>query len=298
MPGPCVIELTDRGVIRVSGPDAVHFLQNLVTSDVERLAEGEGEGAYAALLTPQGKVVVDFFAGRTGDGFLLDLPESHVEDTLRRLSAYRLRARVAIEDVSPETAVLVFLDLPAPPMLPGPAFPDPRLPGLGLRAIVPTAIAKSSFGLSHIVRTDEGAWHRRRIALGVPESGRDFALGEVFPHDADMDQLGGVDFRKGCYVGQEVVSRMQHRGTARRRIVQARAATALPPAGTTIAAGGRPIGALGSSAGETGLALVRLDRAREAMDAGEAILADAVPLTLSLPPWATFGWPATEAGGV
>lgn len=293
MAGPFVTELSGRGVVRVAGPEAAHFLHNLVTCDVEHLEDGAG--GYGALLTPQGKIIVDFFVGRSGEAFLLDLPAGHVAETVKRLTVYKLRSKVTIEDVSAETSVLVFLDLDAAPTLPGPAFPDPRLPALGLRAIVPSAVAKGTFGLSHIVRTDEGAYHRRRIAHGVPESGADFALGEVFPHDVDMDQLNGVDFRKGCYVGQEVVSRMQHRGTARRRMVIAETTGDLPAAGTALSAGGRPVGTLGSASGSRGLALVRLDRAIAAMGDGEAILADDVAVTLRIPEWASFTWPAAGA---
>ncbi|MEZ5841772.1 MAG: hypothetical protein R3D02_15565 [Hyphomicrobiales bacterium] len=130
----------------------------------------------------------------------------------------------------------------------------------------------------------------------MPEARRDFDYGDVFPHDVDMDCLNGLDFKKGCYVGQEVVSRMQHRGTARRQVVLAEGAAALPTAGTEIIASGKPVGSLGSSAGTKGLALVRLDRAKAAIDAGEAMIADGVEVRLSLPAFATFTWPAeTEA---
>jgi folate-binding protein YgfZ len=138
----------------------------------------------------------------------------------------------------------------------------------------------------------EAEYDARRIALGVPEGGVDFAFGDAFPHDADMDQLGGVDFKKGCYIGQEVVSRMEHRGTARRRFVIATGASPLPDAGTAVMAGERAVGTLGSHAGATGIALVRLDRVKEAMDARLPIIAGGTTLSLSLPPWAKFGWPA------
>jgi folate-binding protein YgfZ len=139
----------------------------------------------------------------------------------------------------------------------------------------------------------EAEYDAHRIGLGVPEGGIDFAFGDAFPHDADMDQLGGVDFDKGCYVGQEVVSRMEHRGTARRRIVLAEGVGLT--ARTEITAAGKPIGQLTSTAAERGLALVRLDRAKEAMDQGQPILAGAASLTLALPPWARFTWPHAEA---
>ena len=285
-----VTELSDRGVVHVAGADAIHFIQNLVTCDVEELSETKG--AYGALLTPQGKIVVDFLVARESDGGLLfDLPAASVAEFVKRLTVYKMRAKVTVADLSEESGVLAFWGLENAPMLPGPVFRDPRLAGLGLRAIVPKTIAKGSFGVSHLVRTDEGAYHRHRIALGVPEAERDFRLGEAFPHDADLDQLQGVDFRKGCYVGQEIVSRMQHRGTARRRIVQVSAAGDLPQAGTPLTAASRAVGTLGSAVGREGLALVRLDRAKEALDGGVPIKADQVTVELALPAWATFTWP-------
>ncbi len=139
-------------------------------------------------------------------------------------------------------------------------------------------------------------WDRLRIAAAVAESGTDYGLGEAFPHDVLLDQLGGVGFRKGCYVGQEVVSRMQHRGTARRRLLIAAGAAPLPPAGTEIAAGGRVLGQLGTVAGSDGLAIVRLDRVKDALDAGLPIAAGGVPVALSIPEWASFGFPVSAAG--
>jgi folate-binding protein YgfZ len=175
-----------------------------------------------------------------------------------------------------------------PPTLDAPLAPDPRLAALGWRAIVPKAAIMPA-GFATAAQSDYDA---HRIAHGVPEGGIDFAFGDAFPHDADMDQLHGIDFTKGCYVGQEVVSRMEHRGTARRRIVVARGVSPLPAPGTAVTAGGRPLGTLMSSVDGTGLALLRLDRTREAMDAGEHATAGDTAIDVSLPDWARFGWPA------
>ena len=174
----------------------------------------------------------------------------------------------------------------APPILDGPVAPDPRLAALGYRAIVPPG---ADMAPDYTEATDAD-YHAHRIALGIPEGGVDFAYGDAFPHDAAMDQLHGVDFRKGCYIGQEVVSRMEHRGTARRRPVIARGA-ALPAAGAAITAGDKPVGAIGSTKGNLGLALVRLDRAQEAMDAGVPLMAAGAPIELAIPAWAGFDWP-------
>lgn len=145
---------------------------------------------------------------------------------------------------------------------------------------------------------DDGidAWQAFRISQGVAESGADYALGDAFPHDVLLDETGGVGFRKGCYVGQEVVSRMQHRGTARRRVMIASAETSLPPTGTDILAGGRSIGSLGSVSGSQALAIVRIDRVRDAQDTGQQIVAGGVALTLSIPAWAKYRLPEVAAG--
>jgi folate-binding protein YgfZ len=280
-----IAELSRRGVVAVGGPDAATFLNDLITADMP----AAGIAAYGALLTPQGKILFDAIVLREGDRFLFDLPRHAAGDFAKRLGFYRLRAKVEIADLSAERNVLAAWGNGAP-ILDGPVAADPRLPALGYRAVVPA-------GADMAPDFDEASaadYDAHRIALGVPEGGIDFAYGEAFPHDADMDQLSGIDFKKGCYVGQEVVSRMEHRGTARRRFVLASGAT-LPPAGTPVTADGKPLGTFGSSVGSTGLALIRLDRAKEAMDRGTPIFADGVPLALTLPPWAKFAWPATVA---
>src|SRR5690606_24909154 len=169
---------------------------------------------------------------------------------------------------------------------------DPRIRELGFRGIVAagTPVAAPGYATASASHYDT-----HRIALGIPEGAIDFAYGDTFPHDADVDQLGGIAFTKGCYIGQEVISRMEHRGTARRRIVQVNAATDLPTAGTEIMAGSRPLGTMASSAGHTGLALIRLDRAKEALDAGTPLTAHDVNVEIRLPEWARFTWPVGEA---
>lgn len=272
--------LADRRVIAVGGADAVGFLQSLVTCEVAALPPGTA--AFGALLSPQGKILFDFLATRTVDGFLLDVAEASAAALTQRLRFYRLRAKVTVEPA--DMAVATAWGGPPPSIDGVVAVADPRLAALGYRL----------YGAAAALAADATAedYHRHRIALGVPEGGRDFAFGDCFPHEADMDVLAGVDFGKGCYVGQEVVSRMQHRGTARRRMIVVEAAALLPPAATPILAAGRAAGSMGSSDGGRGLALVRLDRVRAALDAGGDVTAADVALTPAIPPWATFGWPA------
>jgi folate-binding protein YgfZ len=283
-----ITELARRGVVAVRGDDAAKFLNDLVTSDVP---EAVGGASFGALLSPQGKILFDFIAVRTPDGYLFDLPHASAPEFAKRLTFYRLRAKVEIADVSAEREVIAAWDASAPPILDGPVYTDPRLAALGYRAIVPEG---ADMAPDHTEARPE-AYDAHRIALGVPEGGLDFTYGDTYPHDVDMDQLAGVDFKKGCYVGQEIVSRMQHRGTARRRFILVRSDSALPSAGTPVNAGATAIGTMGSSSGSTGLALIRLDRARAAIDAGTPVTAGTAGLTLALPEWATFGWPAVVA---
>ena len=224
-----------------------------------------GAAGYGGLLTPQGKILFDFIVFRDGERFLFDLPGSAVADFLKRLGFYRLRANVEIIDLSASHRVAAAWGGDQPPGIKGIVAADPRLPALGYRMIVPGEEAIAAAGYA---QADEADYDEHRIGLGIPEGGVDFAYGDTFPHDADMDQLHGVAFDKGCYVGQEVVSRMEHRGTARRRIVHVRAASPIPPAGAEITASDKPVGTIASSADHAGLALVRLDRVRDAVDAG------------------------------
>jgi len=279
--------LQDRGVVRVSGTDAKTFLDGLITCDVDKVAPGAAR--LGALLTPQGKILFDFivFEGSGAeDGYWFDVARPLAADLAKRLGFYKLRAKVVVEDHSESHAVVAGWDTPAPAG--ALAAQDPRLPALGWRAIVPVADA-ASFSSPE----GESAYHSHRIGLGIPEGGKDFAFGDAFPHEAMMDQLAGVDFDKGCYVGQEVVSRMQHRGTARTRIVPVTypEGEAGEP-GAEVTAGEKTLGTVGSISGGRGLAMIRLDRAQDALKAGEPILAGGRPVSLAKPDWVRFEFPA------
>lgn len=273
-------QLTDRAVVRIAGPDAGALLQNVLTLDVPSV-DRRGSG-YGALLTPQGKILWDYILHRQPDGYAADLRADQAEPFAKRLTLYKLRAKV---DIAPAQELAVFAEWP--PSLEHPS--DPRLAELGSRWVAPAGS----------VATDASTadWHRRRIALAIPEGGVDFVFGDAFPHDAAMDSLGGVAFEKGCYIGQEVVSRMRHRGTARRRIVALRAAGPLPGPGADILAGEHPVGRLGSSADGAAIGLARLDRLRAALDLGTPIRAGSQVLGVALPSWATYDWPATSSAG-
>jgi folate-binding protein YgfZ len=258
--------LEDRGVLRVAGEDAASFLQGLLTNEMVDLAVGAAR--YAALLSPQGKILFDFLVLRipaeSGAAFLIDGPAAQLAELAKRLGFYRLRAKVTIADESAERAVAAFWGA-APAEPPGGfLYADPRDPRLGWRAILPRAAASDIAGGAE-------AYEAHRIRLGVPRGGVDFAYADVFPHDANLDLLHGVDFEKGCYVGQEVVSRMRHRGTSRKRIVRLALAGAAPAPGAPVLAGETPVGTLGSAAGGLALALLRLDRVEDARAAGRGL---------------------------
>lgn len=274
---PRIAHLPERSIVAVEGPDAEKFLQGIITSDLDVL--GDQPAIHAALLSPQGKILFEFFVTRFGQGFRLDTSRSRAADLVRRLGLYKLRAAVTITDRSAEEDVYAAWGDGGAAI--DAAYADPRLAALGWRFARASAAPVPDAEVAAV-------YHAHRITLGVPEADLDYPLGDTFPHEACLDVLGGVSFEKGCFVGQEVVSRMQHRGTARKRIVMVRGSAPLPPFGTEIVAGAATIGAMGSSAGNQGLALVRLDRAAEAMTAHTPMRTGGLDVSLVVPPWAPY----------
>jgi folate-binding protein YgfZ len=274
--------LSDRGVVKVSGDDARDFLGGLFTTNIDQVHPGSAR--FGALLTPQGKIVVDFLiteapAGQ-GGGFLIDCPRALAQALTGKLGFYKLRAKVAVENLSEHLGVLVVWDgTPDPqPVL---AFPDPRSDQLGWRMLVAEDSAeKAATAIGAIIAT-AAEYDLHRIRCGVPRGGSDFIYGDAFPHETNMDRLHGVDFDKGCYVGQEVVSRMEHRGTARTRIVRIALEGATPEQGVDVTAGDKSIGVMGSAAGGAGLALLRIDRAADALENGAVLLAGGIPIRIA-----------------
>lgn len=266
--------LPGRALISVSGEDAETFLENLVTCKVTGLSVQDAR--FGALLTPQGKIMFDFFLIATADGYVLDTSATLADDFLKRLMLYRLRAKVDL-DRMPETDIAWFSGQTPD----GTEFviDDPRHPQM----------AKRAYG-TFDRESGNGEYDHCRVHNGVPEGGRDFAYGDAYPHEVLMDQNAGVDFRKGCYVGQEVVSRMQHRGTAKKRIIQVSSTEPLPQTGTDIVADGKPAGTLGTVINQEGLALLRMDRVAKA----ESVLAGDVPLSVRVPDWVTFALPEKQ----
>src|ERR1700744_289874 len=249
--------LPDGGVVKVSGEDARNFLNGLVTTDVAQLAPGLGR--FGALLTPQGKIIIDFLITEApsghGGGFLLDCPRPLAQALATKLGFYKLRAKVVVEALSDSLGVIAAWD-GEPAMKPDLAFADPRDTALGWRILAPQELAQKVADLIGADLIASAAYEAHRIACGAPRGGLDFMYGDAFPHETNMDRLHGVDFDKGCYVGQEVVSRMQHRGTARTRTVRVILDEFSPEPGTAIVAGDKQVGTMGSTAGRAGLALI------------------------------------------
>jgi tRNA-modifying protein YgfZ len=276
--------LPDRGVVKVSGEGARDFLNGLVTTDVGLLQPGLGR--FGALLTPQGKIVVDFLITEApsghGGGFLIDCPRALAQTLADKLGFYKLRAKVAVENLSDSLGVLAVWD-GDPGMKPDLTFADPRGEKLGWRILIPAELAPKAAGLIGADLVECAVYEAHRIACGAPRGGIDFMYGDAFPHETNMDRLHGVDFDKGCYVGQEVVSRMQHRGTARTRTVRLILEDLAPEAGVAIVAADKPLGTMGSSAGGMGLGLLRIDRAADALDAGTPLTAGGIAIRLAEP---------------
>ena len=259
--------LDDRAVIAVSGPEARDFLQGLITNDVKGVAPDALR--YAALLTPQGKILFDFLIGERDGVLLIDAPAATRDALAKRLSLYRLRAKVEIA-ARDDLAVVWTGNADAT----APFVRDPRHSDLGFRAILPKADAPSASGAA--------TFQTLRLKLGVPE-GRDFGQDKVFALDSDLDELHGVAFDKGCYVGQELTARMKHRGTARKRLLPIAANATLPGPEVPVVADGREIGQLQSVYDTQGFALLRLDRLEEAE--GAALSAGGIAVQVTKPDW-------------
>lgn len=262
-------KLPDRTAIGVEGPDAAVFLQGLVTADVARLEPGDA--SYAALLQPQGKILFDFFVLRTPEGFLIDCAAAQREDLIKRLGFYRLRAKVTI--VARDDDIGIAYAEPSEAL----RYRDPRSPLLGWRIFAPAGTLSVKDGATY-----RGASLRLGIAGTV-----DIGSGELFPHEANLDQLGAVSFGKGCFIGQEVVSRMEHRGTARSRLLPVRVAGAAT-VGAELMGGGKTVGTIVGAQGADGLALIRLDRLKDAHEAGVPLLTEGRAVQVIKPNWAKF----------
>jgi len=274
-----ICQLADRGVIKVAGADATPFLHKLITNSVLNI--GAGESRYSGLLTAQGKLMFDFLVVPLPEGadagYLIDCVREQSADLTKRLTFHKMRAKITIENQSDEFGVAAILGSEAPAGIEGVVYRDMRAQGMGQRIIASRDV------LARISNSDEASYEAHRVAQGVPKGGLDFIYGDTFVHDANLDWLNGVDFKKGCYVGQEVVARVHFRNSARKRIVKIHFGGPTPATGAQLMAGETNLGQVGSTAGSEGLAMVRLDRLEEARAAGAAVKAGDVPVEVSVP---------------
>ena len=285
------VVLAERGILAVSGPDRRPFLQGLVSNDVEKLAPDRA--LYAALLTAQGKFLHDFIMVEEGEAIWLDAEAARLSDLKRRLSLYRLRAKVELAE-RPDLAVaavfgagaIAALGLAATPGMARPAadgivLSDPRLLALGARAILPHEALRPALAALGLVETDIAAYYRHRLALGIPDGSRDLVPEKSILLEAGFDELGGVDWQKGCYVGQELTARTKYRGLIKKRLLPVRIDGPAPDPGTVVTLDGKDAGEMRSSRDGLGLALLRLD----AVDARRVLQADRAQLLPLQPDW-------------
>jgi folate-binding protein YgfZ len=265
----------DRAVFRFSGPDAHKLLNDVVTGHIP--AGDSDIAAWWALLSPQGKILAEGLAGWAQDGLWLDVHQSVADDFFKRIKMYRLRAQVVIDDLRETHRVGFATEAQAGAISHADRLGPARL---GRRVIAPVEAIGDWVG-------DDAVYRAARIAVGMAEQGADFPANDAFAHDIGLDILDGIDFAKGCYVGQEVVSRMKHRGTARRRPVIVSGIDA--PAGTSVIAGGREAGTIGQVVDGRAVAILRLDRITDPA----AVTVDGKPVTVALPDWASYAFGET-----
>ena len=290
--------LPARAALGISGDDRQTFLQGLVSADAAKVDGGHAR--HAAFLTAQGRFLHEFFMVAIGETIHLDAEADRLDDLMRRLKMYKLRAKVTLAPSTDfvvaafwgENAAAAF-GLPdeagaAKPVGGGTIYVDPRLPALGVRALVPAG-ELSGLAVAHGFTTaTPGDYDTLRIAHGVPDGSRDLPIEDALLLENGFDELGGVDWKKGCYVGQEVTARMKYRALVRKRLMPVRIDGPVPPAGTRVTAGDAEVGEMRSTAGTMGLALLRIEAVDAAANGGPALVAGEAKLVAHKPGWANF----------
>jgi len=289
-------QLSDRALIAVSGSEAEAFLQGLITNDISLL--DDKVWLYAGLLTPQGKILFEFFIARQNNGFMLDCALGAKDELIKRLGFYKLRADVsftALDDKYQMAALWSQSGKIELTFLPEGAlcFPDPRLEAAGMRLALPVESLEGFIEQNGLALLDLEHYHQHRISLGLADSA-DIGSGEHFIHECNFDQLHGVSFSKGCYIGQEVVSRVEHRATARKRMLPVEIKGPPPQAGAIVKAGDKSIGEVLSQADNRAIILLRLDHAEAALAQGLLLTAGDATLHIIAPDWAKFQVPGTQ----
>jgi folate-binding protein YgfZ len=295
VPGPYCALLADRGVLEIAGDDSRSFLQGLVSNDVSRVTPDRA--IYAALLTAQGKYLHDFFIVEIGGALYLDAEAARLADLKRRLALYKLRARVTLAESNDRYAVAVAFGqnaLEALGLTPecgvavrfpgGIAYVDPRLIELGARLLLPRQAGVALLEGKGLAAVEASAYDRLRLSLGVPDGSRDLTVEKATLLESGFDELNGVDWQKGCYVGQELTARTKYRGLVKKRLVPLTVEGELPPSGSPVMLGDDEVGEMRSGRDGMALALLRL----EALGKDKALTASGARLTPHKPGWANF----------
>jgi folate-binding protein YgfZ len=293
------VTLPSRGILAIDGPDRAAFLQGLVSNDVTQA--GPSRAIYAAFLTPQGKYLHDFMIVELGGKLLIDCEAGRLADLQRRLKMYKLRSKIALEDVSAQYSVtaafgpgaLEALGLPseagvAAVLGDGVAFADPRLPALGARAILPRGTEASVLEPAGFAAADVEAYDRLRLEAGVPDGSRDLIVEKAILLENNLDELNAISWQKGCYMGQELTARTRYRGLVRKRLFPVIVEGTLPEPGTTVMLGDKEAGEMRSGSGDRALALLRLEEIERAQAEGLPLLAGDAKLTPVKPGWVNF----------
>jgi folate-binding protein YgfZ len=268
---PRLAALPARGVIAIAGVDRVSFLQGLVSNDVGEAAPGRA--VWAALLTPQGRWLADFFIFSDGERLLLDCEREHIPLLLQRLGRFRLRSKVALHDISNELGVYVAWNEP-PPETGALIAPDPRLDAAGWRLLSARRLTRSA---------TDADYDRHRLLLGLPDGSRDLESEKTLLLEAGFDELHGVSWSKGCYMGQELTARTKYRGLLKRRLVPVVVDGPLPSPGTPVRMSTAEVGTMRSGRDDRGLAVLRLEALGAALACSAATLTPEIPAWMKLP---------------
>ncbi|MDP1749745.1 MAG: folate-binding protein [Reyranella sp.] len=287
MSAPHFALLPHRSVIAVDGDDRVEFLQGLISNDTTKVAPGRA--VWAALLTPQGRFLNDMFVVDGGNGtLLLETERERAPALAKKLNLYKLRSKVTVEDRSAAMDVAVIFGAAAEKALPidgAISFVDPRLADLGVRVLAPTGQAAALLSAGGLAEAPVDDYDALRLSLGAPDGSRDLPVEKALLLESGFDELNGVDWKKGCYMGQELTARTKYRGLVRKRLFPVRIEGTLPVSGTTIELDGQDVGELRSGAGKRAIAMLRLDAARGggALTAGGARIVPEFPAWMRLP---------------
>jgi folate-binding protein YgfZ len=293
------VTLPSRGVLAIDGPDRATFLQGLVSNDVTQA--GPSRAVYAAFLTPQGKYLHDFFIVELGEKLLLDGEAERLPDLQRRLKMYKLRSKITLEDAGAQFSVTALfgpgiwqaLGLTAEPgaAVPlggGVVFADPRLAGLGARAILPRGTEREVLEAAGFTPAEAASYERLRLEAGVPDGSRDMVVEKAILLENNLDELHAISWQKGCYMGQELTARTRYRGLVRKRLFPVIVEGALPEPGTVVMLGDKEAGEVRSGAGDRALALLRLEEVARAEAEGLPLLAGETRLVPVKPDWVNF----------